>query len=156
MRHLGAQEAADAIRATIERDRSTRLDPTNIHRLNFIKDVCKWLNLDPSIENVTHVDVVLREHGIALHEGLEFPKFVTCADGSACIVNSAAEEHDVLHPAASVEPSGELEKLGAEEDAARRAPVEEFFPAEAPVDPEPQPVPVDPEPPSKPKNKRPV
>ncbi len=98
MKHLGATEAANAIRGIIATDTSARTDPAQAHRMKFVKDVCEKLGLDPSPENMQHVAVVLREQDIALHEGHEYPKHVVRKwDGAPFVANSAEEADAIIN-----------------------------------------------------------
>lgn len=94
MDNLGAKEAADRIRGVFFSDRSARTDPEQAHQMKFAKDVCRELGADESAETVQHVVTLLREHGVALHAGHEYPKFATRKwDRSSKIVHSEDEEN---------------------------------------------------------------
>lgn len=94
MRKLGVQEAAAAIRGRFYADRSTRGNPENAHRMKFAKDVDAALGGDGSPDSVQHTMVLLREEGIDLHAGDEFPKYATRKwDRTAKVVHDADEEH---------------------------------------------------------------
>lgn len=77
MRNLGVNEAADAIRGKFLADRSFRGDPDAAHGIKFAKDVAKVLGAGDDPADVMHVVQLLREEGIALATGMEYPKYVT-------------------------------------------------------------------------------
>lgn len=95
MENLGAKEAADRIRDVFHSDRSMRTDPEQAHQMKFVKDVVKELGGDESPETLHHVGQLLREHGVALHAGHEYPKYATRKwDRTAKIVQNEQEEQD--------------------------------------------------------------
>lgn len=77
MQNLGVNEAADAIRGKFFADRSFRGDPEAAHGIRFVKDVAKALGAGDDPADVMHIAQLLREEGIALHAGQEYPKYVT-------------------------------------------------------------------------------
>lgn len=93
MENLGAREAADRIRSVFFTDRSQRVDPEQAHQMKFVKQVCEELGADHDPETVAHVMTLLREHGVALHAGHEYPKFAMRKwDRTSKIVHSEDEE----------------------------------------------------------------
>lgn len=114
MSKLGVKEAAEAIRGAAERDHMQRVDPAQAHQLKFVAAVCAELNLDASAENVHHVMGLLREHGIELHEGHEYPKWVVRKyDNTRHIVNDEQEEDEIVN-AEAPKPPGEAARDGAD------------------------------------------
>lgn len=100
MRNLGVKEAADAIRGAFLADRSSRVDPEQAHQMKFAKEVNKELGGADTPEDVQHVVTLLREHGIELHAGHEYPKFATRKhDRTAKIVHSEEEANDWINEA---------------------------------------------------------
>lgn len=96
-RNLGVTEAAAAIRGKFLADRSFRGDPQEAHRLQFAKNVAKELGSETP-EDVIHIMGLLREEGIELHAGNEFPKYATRKwDRTAKIVHDEHEEHDWIN-----------------------------------------------------------
>lgn len=93
MRYLGPVEAANAIRDQITRDQSARVSPEAAHEMAFVKEVCQQLGMDATPENVQHVTLVLRERGISVPNGQEYPKYVTRkSDNTQHVVHSREEE----------------------------------------------------------------
>lgn len=122
-RVLGPREAADEIREAFLKDRSSRLDPESIHALGFLKDVCANLGIESSPENVTHVQVLLREHDVILPFGAEYPKWV-----KGQLVKNADEEAKLHEPELLSQDDGPVG--GSNADPAPSDP--------APSDPAPQ------------------
>lgn len=95
---LGAKEAADKIRSVFSSDRSARVDPEQAHQMKFAKDVARELGADETPESVSHIVQLLREHGIELHAGHEFPKYATRKwDRTSKVVHSEQEENDWIN-----------------------------------------------------------
>lgn len=100
MQNLGVNEAANAIRGTFFSDRSFRGHPDEAHQIKFAKDVVKVLGADDTPENVIHVMALLREAGIDLPVGQEFPKYaVRDWDKTSKIVNDEQEEKEWVEEA---------------------------------------------------------
>lgn len=76
-RNLGVNEAAAAIRGKFLADRSFRGDPEAAHGIKFAKEVAKALDAGDDPADVMHIVQLLREEGITLHAGHEYPKYVT-------------------------------------------------------------------------------
>lgn len=77
MRNLGVNEAADAIRGKFFADRSFRGDPEAAHGVKFAKDVARALDAGDDPADVMHVMQLLREEGIALATGQQYPMYAT-------------------------------------------------------------------------------
>jgi len=93
MRYLGPLEAANEIRAQIQQDQASRVSPDAAHEMAFVKEVCRYLGIDASPENVQHVTLVLRERGVAIPKGQEYPKYVVRkSDNTQHVVHSHEEE----------------------------------------------------------------
>ena len=108
MRSMGALEAANAIRNVMVMDRSSRASPEDQHQLRFLKEVAAHLGLEPDAENLLHLRAVLREHGITLHEGNEYPKWVVRKyDGTAHIADNEQEADAIINaePPPPAEPA---------------------------------------------------
>lgn len=106
MRHLGVNEAADAIRGQFFSDRSMRGSPEDAHRLKFAKDVATALGADTSPESVQHIMILLREANIDLHTGQEYPKYAVREwDKTTKIVHDSGEEDAWVHEAKPEEPA---------------------------------------------------
>jgi len=77
MKNMGVQEAAAAIRERFASDHSFQGSPDEAHRIKFAKDVAHELGAGDGPETIAHIMVLLREAGIALASGQEYPKYVT-------------------------------------------------------------------------------
>lgn len=126
MRKLGVKEAAEAIRGVVQQDHAARLDPSHAHQLKFVVAVCAELGLEASAENVQHIGVLLREQGIGLHEGHEYPKWVVRKyDNTRHIVNDEQEEDEIVNAEAR-KPPEEVVRDGTAVAADGEHPVQGF------------------------------
>lgn len=98
MRNLGPVEAAKEIAHDVAN--VPGLDPEEQHHVRFVKSVCTELGMDHSPESMHKVAVVLHQHGIAMHQGHEFPKYAARDyDGARKIVNDEQEEKEWVEEA---------------------------------------------------------
>jgi hypothetical protein len=87
---MGPKEVADVLRPHLQLHHT---DPHDQHALNFLKDVATRLGLDHTPEVITHLAGLMREKGLVLKTGEEYPKMVTRkADSATFTVHSVAEE----------------------------------------------------------------
>lgn len=106
MRTMGAQEAANEIRGVIHSDLSSRVAPEEQHQLKYLKEVCNYLGVEPSAENVLHVRSVLREHDIAPYSGDEWPKWVVRKwDNTQHIAHNEQEADEIVNVEPPPEPA---------------------------------------------------
>lgn len=113
IRRLSAVEAADALRPSITHDEAARISGAEQRRTHFCEDVCRFLGLDPNSTNVQHIDLKLREEGIAPNTGHEYPKYVereTTAGTFRTVVHSK-EEHDEFDAKSDEEVFGHMQPV---------------------------------------------
>ncbi len=109
MRTLGPTEAAAVIHRQLRADHSSRAAPEDHHRLNYLKQVAGHCGVEASPENLEHIAVLLREHGIEIPAGQEYPKVVTRGyDKAQMIANNPTEEDQIVHaePPPAPQPVG--------------------------------------------------
>lgn len=92
---MGAQEVANTLRPHLALQ---HLDPHYLHQLNFLKDVAARLGLDHTPEVLTHIAGLMREHGLVIHSGQEYPKMVARkADGKSFEAKDEEDEDRIVN-----------------------------------------------------------
>lgn len=113
-RYMGVNEAVQALRGKFFTDRSFRGHPEEAHQIKFAKEVAKALSGNDDAETVIHVMALLREEGIELPAGQEYPKFATRKHDRMSTIVQNAEEEDKwvnMEPPAPADPDN-LAPLG--------------------------------------------
>lgn len=114
--YMGVNEAAQAIRGTFSVDRSFRGHPEEAHQIKFAKEVAMQLAGTDDAATVIHVMALLREAGIELPPGQEYPKYATRKyDRTSAIVQNEQEEDAWINmePPAEPDPEAPLRVMDA-------------------------------------------
>lgn len=99
---MGPVEAANVIRAVFKKDRMSHMSPEYVHELKFVEEVCDQLGADKNPQTVMHVRNLLREAGVDLPKGQEYPKYVKRGYDGAMLV--ARDEQHAREIENAIEP----------------------------------------------------
>lgn len=92
---MGAREVANVLRPNLQLQHP---DPHDQHSLNFLKEVATHLGLDHTAEVITHLAGLMREHGLKIHSGHEYPKWVVRkADGARFEAVDETDEERIVN-----------------------------------------------------------
>jgi hypothetical protein len=94
---LEPKAAADAIRGRL----ALHLEPVEMHRVNYVNEVCHHLGIEPNHLNHLRVLAALEANDIDTGGVQEYPQWVdvddeTAPEGKRAVLVESKEEHDAL------------------------------------------------------------